>query len=398
MDVKINKNQIKEYFDLPTLGQTTRQREFVAEDTCYTSTIPMVNPAYIFGIEVEVEGVPDPRVQHTHRSYWNLTMDNSLRNNGIEFVSVPLRAEQVEFAMIQLNASLPDTASFSARTSVHVHMNVRDMVIDQIKGLMLLYTAVEELLFDWAGEERVNNVFCVRLTDTDYAQTYRDFCNDPRQVVHYWNKYTAMNLHPMESKGTVEFRHMAGTADIIRVATWVNILSCLKVYTKKHSSTDIMEQIHQLNSTSEYEMFLIQVFQEYTKELIPRKFSIQEKMENAVSYIKLTNIAKDVEQTTVPDRAIEPVRRRPAEYDMLIMDEVTAHQPQTTTENQDNTIQGELNRRDRLAAMAEQYQPRILPQINAETRGRNPIRDIPNPYREDFLRVFGNTLIPTTRN
>jgi len=395
MDVKINKNQIKEYFDLPTLGQTARQREFVAEDTCYTTTIPMVNPAYIFGIEVEVEGVPDPRVQHTHRGYWNLTMDNSLRNNGIEFVSVPLRAEQVEFAMIQLNASLPDTASFSARTSVHVHMNVRDMVIDHIKGLMLLYTAVEELLFDWAGEERVNNVFCVRLTDTDYAQTYRDFCNDPRQVVHHWNKYTAMNLHPMESKGTVEFRHMAGTADIVRVATWVNILSCLKVYTKRHSSMEIMEQIHQLNSTSEYEMFLIQVFQEYAKELIPRKFSIQEKMENAVSYIKLTNIAKDVEQNTIPDRDIEPVRRMPGEHDMLIMDEVPAHPPQTTAEYQINALPVGRDRFDVAAEEAMRAHTRGIPRIDGTGRGRNPVRD---PYQEDFLRVFGNALLPPTRN
>jgi len=393
MDVKINKNQIKEYFDLPTLGQTARQREFVAEDTCYTSTIPMVNPAYIFGIEVEVEGVPDPQVVSTHRSYWNLTADNSLRNSGIEFVSVPLRAEQVEFAMIQLNASLPDTASFSARTSVHVHMNVRDMVIDQIKGLMLLYTAVEELLFDWAGEERVNNVFCVRLTDTDYAQTYRDFCSDPRQVVHYWNKYTAMNLHPMESKGTVEFRHMAGTADTVRVATWVNMLSCLKVYTKRHSSMEIMEQIHQLNSTSEYEMFLIQVFQEYAKELIPRKFSIQEKMENAVSYIKLTNIAKDVEQQNLPDfDPTEAVRRRLTGYDRLVMDEIITQPQQATTEN---TLPVGQNILDLAEVVAPYTRPRDIPRIDAAVRVRNPVRD---PYREDFLRVFGNALTPPTRN
>jgi len=299
MEIKVNTNQIKYYFNLQPLAQTARRQEFVLEDAVHKNTIPLVNKAFLFGIEVEVEGVPNPNIKATHKSYWNITEDPSLRNNGIEFVSMPLRAEQIEYAMNQLNASLPPTANFSPRTSVHVHMNVRDLTIDQILGLLLVYTATEELLFDWAGETRTKNVFCVRLTDTNYVEQYKNFQEVPQDVVHRWNKYTALNFNPIETKGTVEFRHMAGTADGHRILTWINILSCIKIYVKTFTSSDIMQQLHMLNSTSQYEAFLMDVFHEYTKYILPYKTSIQEKMENALSYIKLANIAKELTQEKI---------------------------------------------------------------------------------------------------
>jgi len=296
MEFKVNKARISSFFDLPTLGQASREKLYVAQDATFKNKYDFVQRAFIFGIEVEVENVPNPTIAHEYRPYWDITVDNSLRNNGVEFVSIPLKCTQIEAALHQLNTSLPKDADFSPRTSVHVHMNVRDLSIEHITNLLLTYTAVEELLFDWAGETRTNNVFCVRLTDTDYVNMYRDFTENPRRVVDRWNKYTALNFHPMECKGTVEFRHMEGTANSQRIMTWINLLSCIKLYAKQQNITQLIYTLQNLNSTSEYEAFLFDVFGTLSTHLIPKKHTVQEKMENAISYIKLATINREIQE------------------------------------------------------------------------------------------------------
>ena len=151
MEITVNKNRVSKYFNLPALNQTDRAEMLSKEDAFYSRTHTIINDAYIFGIEVEVENVPNPRVQYFHRPYWGLTADNSLRNNGVEFVSLPLKGYQVEAAPKQLANSLPKEHQFSERTSVHIHMNVRDLTIEQIVNLMLIYTSLENLLFNWTG-------------------------------------------------------------------------------------------------------------------------------------------------------------------------------------------------------------------------------------------------------
>jgi len=341
MEIAVNKQRISHYFNLPGLNQAERERDYATQDSLYTATLPVVQSAYIFGIEVEVENIPTPHVNYKHLSYWQITIDHSLRNNGAEFVSIPLKARQIEAALDQLDKSLPEDADFSPRTSIHVHMNVRDLTIDQIMSLMLVYTATEELLFDWAGINRTNNVFCVRITDTNYVQSYLQFLQSPDHVVNGWHKYTAFNMHPMESKGTVEFRHMAGTRDVKRIHTWVNILACLKTFAKRYSPAHMVAMLHELNSTSAYESFLMDVFGDYATHLLPHKATLQEKMENSISYIKLATIAKQVQQEELdmPIPAPAPYRRttiRPADWFMhppagMIMDDIDRTAERTRT-------------------------------------------------------------------
>lgn len=401
MENEVNNRKISDYFDLPNWSQSQRNTAYKQEDENWKPSIALASDKYHFGIEVEVEGVPEPFVRCKHRSYWDITQDNSLRNAGVEFVSVPLRGDQVENAVRQLQQSLPESHEFSPRTSVHVHMNVRDLQINQIMNLMLVYTVVEELLFGYAGDNRQQNVFCVRITDTEYVRNYRNFQIDPRQVVHYWNKYTALNLLPMESKGTVEFRHMAGTIDPEKIVNWVNLLACIKTYAKNTPITAILQQVHMLNSSSMYEIFLDEVFGKWAHLLMPKNHSLQEKMENAISYVKLANIPKIVQEEqraptwANPFRAggdifanaveepqevrtevagIAGLRNRQDIIDELL-DEVTAIPPPAMPT-------AETLRRARLHAEANRAQMDMLNQIRTTTvtgtrTARQPNRPIP---------------------
>jgi hypothetical protein len=301
MDFTPNSNKISKYFDLPRLAQTNRNEVYAQEDATHKNTIPVENNAYIFGLEVEVENISNPKVTATYRSYWTVTTDTSLRNNGVEFVSIPLKMSQIEGAIDQLTTNLPTTHEFSPRTSVHVHMNVRDLSLEQITNLLLLYTTIEELLFKWVGHERDTNIFCIKLTETEYADSYMKLQINPINTVQYWNKYTALNLHPMQEKGTVEFRHMHGTCDKVRLLTWINMLACLKTAAKKRNLNSLIKEIQELNSSSMYEIFISKIFNEYTPELLPFRINIKSMMEDAISYIKIATI-----QVTPPQQVERP--------------------------------------------------------------------------------------------
>jgi hypothetical protein len=296
MEIKVNPNKVSKYFTLPTLKFNEQCKLYKEQDAQYAPSIEMHSKHFIFGIEVEVEGVPQARIDCAYRSYWNITADNSLRNNGVEFVSVPLRATQIEGALRQLNSNLPQTHEFTPRTSTHVHMNVRDLTLTQITSLVILYTAMENVLFDWVGHGRDNNVFCTKLIDTNYVQAYIQMNNNPTDVVRSWNKYTALNLEPMTTKGTVEFRHLHGTMDIKRICEWINILSCMKTYALNTPLPQVIAQIEDLNSSSSYEAFVYQVFEQYGRNLITQNTASL--MASAITYIKLATIFNEPHNVT----------------------------------------------------------------------------------------------------
>lgn len=286
--VKENGNRVSKYFNLPPLRQLEQEDGLEKENKYYTPTYKMVQPNYIFGIEVEVEEVRYPEIQSYNKSYWNITQDNSLRNNGYEFVSLPLKAKLLENALTQLQRSLPPSHSFSPRTSVHVHMNVRDLTIEQICSLVILYVTCENLLFNWVGHERDKSIFCIKLLETNYRTSILNLLEHTSHTIYNWNKYTALNLHPIQSIGTVEFRHMEGNIDIPRILTWINFLSSLKAYTKTTSIQRLLNMVMNLNSSSEYVPFLQNIFKDLTINLLGNMDDeeIKHHMEEAVCYIK----------------------------------------------------------------------------------------------------------------
>lgn len=286
-----NNNRVSKYFHLTPLRITELKNKFAEVDKKYKNTLPIKQEKYLFGIEVEAEQVPE-LVERLE--YWTTTNDPSLRNNGIEFVSVPLRMEQLEKALINLNNCLPTTVEFTGRTSVHIHMNVRDLTLSQIINLVMLYTVVEKVLFKWVGHERENSPFCVPITDSNLVHTLPALLENPRYIPEVWNKYAALNLVPMQEKGTVEFRHMYGTSDVKTLITWCNMLACLKDTAKRFQPKELQEHIAQLNTNSAYSLFIDDVFAEFAAEF--NGYPLQDLMERAVTSLKVMMITQPAQQ------------------------------------------------------------------------------------------------------
>jgi len=214
----------------------------------------------LVGIEVEVENVLfiDPNIPLL---FWEITDDGSLRNRGREFRTYPIPLGYVEPALRQLFGGLNEDVDFSRRTSIHVHVDVRQLTFSQATGLLFTYAAVENLLFKFAAGNRRNSIFCVPITETNLLSSLQ---TKPEtlflQIQQYWQKYTALNLLPIQKFGTFEFRQLPGTLNINQILLWLDMLSHLRIYAYRYPLEEIIKKIADLNTSSAYHNFVEDVF------------------------------------------------------------------------------------------------------------------------------------------
>ena len=127
--------------------------------------------APLTGIEVEVENLNETRLAIEHS--WQVGTDGSLRNTGREFILYPSKPKHIEEAINHLFNQLPPKAHFSPRTSIHVHLNCRDLTLKQIYNIVILYQCFEDLIYDFAGKERKKSIFCVPIGNTQYYNGFK---------------------------------------------------------------------------------------------------------------------------------------------------------------------------------------------------------------------------------
>ena len=182
----------------------------------------------LFGVECEVESV------NTEVS-WDflgdkgirITEDHSLRNNGREFLIGPATAANalVSFNYLHSRGSwLKTEEKFSHRTSVHVHANCQGRDDKVVRTAVLLYALFEEYFFRMVEPSRRDNIHCVPLTDTYLPSLY---ASELVQLHNRWHKYTALNIKPLNTLGTIEFRHMQGHDDLNLLRQWLTIIDNL---------------------------------------------------------------------------------------------------------------------------------------------------------------------------
>lgn len=177
----------------------------------------------LFGIECEIESIRDGDIEGP----WEVKPDGSLRNNGMEFVSLPQNLTQTVNAFQQLHSDLSFRdvdEKFSPRTSIHVHVNCKNLDEKHVRRAVLLYALFEEVFFLQVEPSRRDNIHCVALSDTHLPSRYSMQLAD---MVASWSKYTALNLKPLASLGTLEFRHSEGHDSPTKLAGWLQCIQNL---------------------------------------------------------------------------------------------------------------------------------------------------------------------------
>lgn len=254
----------------------------------------MADPATHVGIEIECELITTGT--NAVPFGWQVKTDDSLRDNGVEFVTFPIRDTNISYALYALEKWAHEKNPqhrFSERTSVHIHMNMRRLNVEQLWSFMLIYLVVEKLMYVYAGAGRHNNIFCVPIKDSSLWQELavihtmienQEYEDALETLINEWRKYTGLNTLPLSTLGTVEFRQMPGTFDVPRLIKWINIIQSMKRATYRYRSSEIITMIEDMNSISTYAHFLQDIFGEHASALhMPHTNDL---MEQSVIFIK----------------------------------------------------------------------------------------------------------------
>lgn len=218
----------------------------------------------MIGMEIELENLPGFgsfwRSEMTKTGLWTITNDGSLRNKGLEFImqtasdAQPLCAGDITRALFRFKKVMRDyikagneAPECSNRTSLHVHMDVRDLKLAELQKLILLYAIFEETFFKWSDPSRIDSNYCrsmfhhrdimermakiLALKDDGSSRTAQKMV----EILSDGNKYDAANLLSITQRGSLEFRIMHGTYDTRLMLRWINILQALKIAAKDKS-------------------------------------------------------------------------------------------------------------------------------------------------------------------
>lgn len=232
---------------------------------------PEVLPDWIVGLELEIE---EFNTEH-YREFdgFSFTDDGSLRSSekgvGVEAITLPIKIEHTRNLLTRFfkHFNINET-NYSERCSVHIHFNVQPLEWEQLSTICLVYQTVERVLFQFIGNDRDQNIFCVPWSQCNLT------CNIIPNIERYkqdalrgWQKYTALNLIPIFDQGTIEFRHMHGTCDVDKIMLWIGIISKMFKYALYAPLEKVIQDIKYMNTISNYQGWLNSIFEELTPHL-----------------------------------------------------------------------------------------------------------------------------------
>lgn len=232
-----------------------------AVDYGKTSATVKIESSRAVGIEVEVENAKVAR-DFTSR-VWTATNDGSLRNQGLEFVTKPIPAKWAPHALRELLGECLDNKEccFSPRTSIHVHVDVSQENDADVIGAVQLYSVFERQFFRYVGRGRSKNIYCVPITESACLAGIGDG-HDSTYAHGSWSKYSALNLIPLNSYGTLEFRHMHGSFDLLKVSTWVRMLVTLIDWACAAGRNKVSTILQSMDENYNYNALLDEIFGE----------------------------------------------------------------------------------------------------------------------------------------
>jgi hypothetical protein len=258
--------------------------------------LPLIESQQYVGIEIEIENWI--RQEKEISRVWQSKEDGSLRNNGIEWVTTPIVASQAPFALYHLlHDIVPEDCCFSPRTSVHVHLNMQQWDETQVKNLVLWYVLFEPLFYRFTGRGRQKNIYCVPLMDVDVLRNFIE--RSLPQIVTSWSKYAGLNLCPLVGYGTVEFRHMHGTFDYVKLSRWVRILCKLADFVFNNENVFHRNTLAHLTEYSNYPKLLHDIFGEDVQYM---KFKSVEDLQTTMHQVKLAFTSINTTNQLVKDR------------------------------------------------------------------------------------------------
>ena len=206
------------------------------------------------GVEIEMESNSDNEFPNVPG--WRLTHDGSLRGHSGEYVlTEPVPVKDLPVLIKNLQVALEANKMeirYTFRAGVHVHVNVQQLTVKQVRNFAALYLLLEELLIDTCGSDRVGNFFCLRAVDAEFLIDYvAGVISQGRLYDLNTNdiRYAAINFKALPQYGSIEFRALATQPDLENIAPWANLLVSLREKAKTLENPQrILEDFSMLGS------------------------------------------------------------------------------------------------------------------------------------------------------
>jgi len=215
----------------------------------YAESTLLNNSNCFVGVELELEGLSPfsfRNISDFDRFFWHVDTDGSLRNGTELKFNRPLKGGNIDVAIkmfeeavisLKNKGVVPKT---NERTSMHVHVDVRDLSTDELQEMVMVYLLLESTLFNYVGYHRVKNNYCRPLIGSDFTTIMNKLISDysdSNNYVHFINdvmdKYSALNVRAVAGFGSVEFRHHPGTYDSTKIISWIDIVISIKEFVVK---------------------------------------------------------------------------------------------------------------------------------------------------------------------
>lgn len=216
----------------------------IVKDIFHGSTLPPGAAGPLYGLEVEVEGIPLDETAILGQTDWTIVSDGSLRNGGFEYVSRPLTRRDATSAIRWLYDKLSRyPIRPTIRTSTHVHTNMLMRTFRDVQTVLTFFSLIEPLLFKLCGVDREENIYCIpwyrspdqprhikRMLDFEENAKQKDKTR-PNLSAHYLVanacKYSSVYLEPLRRFGTLEFRMAPLFRTEQKMQEWVSIIEAV---------------------------------------------------------------------------------------------------------------------------------------------------------------------------
>lgn len=202
----------------------------------------------LYGIELENECedyLLDEEYGFLNNLNFRVTEDPSLRGNGYELVSFPMKPVELKENLMKLCPRMKNyNWTYSRRTSTHIHVNFADKTVLDVLKYLLVYYTLEPVLFLSVKPTRLSNTFCMPSEDVlnqvinSVSQDYSlRFLADENTY-----KYSSLNIAPLYRFGTVECRIFHSTFEYKELAIWLNTLHAMKKFSEGFDSLSAMKK------------------------------------------------------------------------------------------------------------------------------------------------------------
>lgn len=167
---------------------------------------------------------------------WKVERDGSLRHSASghrftgEVVSPILQGED---GYQQLQKVLTAIAAVGAKTNrstgLHVHVEANDLTGQEVARVVEFYGGHQQKIDSLVSVSRRNNRFCQKYSTyaINAMKSATEQADTKDALRGFANKYTVVNIAPLFSYGTIEFRQHQGSINFTKVSNWVKFVSAV---------------------------------------------------------------------------------------------------------------------------------------------------------------------------